>query len=71
MKKTILCIIGMSAMCLLSACNTMEGMGSDIKEGGQNLHNAAQNSKDRMEHDDTDTDNHAYHPDDDNDNRSY
>lgn len=29
----------------VSACNTMEGLGQDVQKGGQNLENAANNSK--------------------------
>jgi len=29
----------------LSACNTMEGLGKDIKAGGQKIENAADRSK--------------------------
>lgn len=30
---------------LLSACNTMEGLGKDIKKGGENLEHSAEKHK--------------------------
>jgi len=41
--KTLLAI----ALCAvaLSACNTMEGAGQDIKQGGQSLENTARENK--------------------------
>ena len=37
--KTILCII--AAALMLSACNTVEGIGKDVKKGGEAIEKAA------------------------------
>lgn len=39
--KHITFIILMSLALLTTACNTMQGLGQDIKQGGQKLENAA------------------------------
>ncbi len=44
MKFTILTIMFL-AIASLSACNTFEGMGQDIKNGGQDVENAADRNK--------------------------
>lgn len=44
MKYFNLVILTVS-LTLLSACNTMEGLGKDIKQGGSSLENAASKSK--------------------------
>jgi entericidin B len=41
--KTILCII--AALFALSACNTMEGFGKDMKKGGEAIEKAADKNK--------------------------
>ena len=41
--KNILCII--AAMLALSACNTIEGMGKDVKKGGEAIEKAADKNK--------------------------
>ena len=41
--KTILCII--AAMFALSACNTIEGVGKDVKKGGEAIEKAADKNK--------------------------
>jgi len=41
--KTILCII--AAMLALSACNTIEGVGKDVKKGGEAIEKAADRNK--------------------------
>ena len=41
--KNILCII--AAMLSLSACNTIEGMGKDVKKGGEAIEKAADRNK--------------------------
>lgn len=37
--KTILCII--AAALVLAGCNTMEGIGKDVKKGGEAIEKAA------------------------------
>ena len=44
MNKNIFVFLGLSAL-LLTACNTMEGAGRDIKAGGKNLEKSAQEHK--------------------------
>lgn len=44
MNKNMLVLLGLSAL-LLTACNTMEGAGRDIKAGGKHLEHAAQENK--------------------------
>ncbi|HEY1096712.1 MAG TPA: entericidin A/B family lipoprotein [Alphaproteobacteria bacterium] len=39
--KNLTIIILMSLALLTAACNTMQGLGQDIKTGGQKLENAA------------------------------
>lgn len=39
MKKTIALLL---AMMVLAGCNTMEGLGKDIKKGGEKLEKAAE-----------------------------
>ena len=41
--KNILCII--AAMLALSACNTIEGVGKDVKKGGEAIEKAADKNK--------------------------
>ena len=41
--KTILCIL--AAALALSACNTIEGMGKDIKAGGEKVEKSADKNK--------------------------
>ena len=41
--KNILCII--AAMIALSACNTIEGVGKDVKKGGEAIEKAADKNK--------------------------
>ena len=43
MKKFVL--IAMTAMTLLSACNTISGMGKDIKAAANSVSNTAENDK--------------------------
>ncbi|MEA0970220.1 putative small secreted protein [Candidatus Megaera venefica] len=43
-KKNIFIFLGLSAL-FLTACNTMEGMGRDIKAGGRNLEKSAKENK--------------------------
>jgi len=44
MNKNIFVFLGLSVL-LLTACNTMEGAGRDIKAGGENLEKSAQEHK--------------------------
>ena len=46
MLKYLVITAGFVCTILLSACNTMEGMGEDIQEGGQSLENEAQEHND-------------------------
>jgi entericidin B len=41
--KNILCII--AAALALAACNTMEGLGKDVKKGGEAIEKAADRNK--------------------------
>lgn len=44
MKAILLALIGISALSL-SACNTIEGVGKDVKATGQAVENAAKGAK--------------------------
>ena len=44
MKAIMLALIGLSVLSL-SACNTVEGAGKDVKASGQAVENAAKDSK--------------------------
>lgn len=46
MKK--IALIALAAMTLLSACNTISGVGQDVKAAGNAVSNAAQNVKASM-----------------------
>ena len=41
LKKIALCFLAVGALALVSACNTMEGLGKDVKHVGQSVENAA------------------------------
>ena len=46
MKRLLLvAVLALFSMATLSACNTMEGLGQDVQKGGQNLEEAANDSK--------------------------
>ncbi|WP_298289463.1 entericidin A/B family lipoprotein [Thiomonas sp.] len=46
MKKTVLSLLLMALAALsLSACNTVAGVGQDLKAGGQAITNAAEKAK--------------------------
>jgi predicted small secreted protein len=45
MIKTVLLATVLTATLLLGACNTMEGAGEDISNGGHDLTHAASDSK--------------------------
>ena len=49
MNKLFLSCAGIAL--LLSACNTMEGMGRDIKAGGENMEGAAHETHQEMKRD--------------------
>lgn len=42
MLKRLALVFGLASTILLTACNTMEGMGEDIQTGGEKLENAAE-----------------------------
>jgi entericidin B len=44
MKAILMALIGVAALAL-SACNTVEGAGKDVKAGGQAVENAAKDAK--------------------------
>ena len=44
MNKSIFVFLGLSVL-FLTACNTMEGVGRDIKAGGKNLEESAKENK--------------------------
>ena len=44
MNKSIFVFLGLSVL-FLTACNTMEGVGRDIKAGGKNLEESAKDNK--------------------------
>ncbi len=46
-------VVGAFLLCL-TACNTVEGAGQDIRGAGQGISNAAESTKDKMEHHDDD-----------------
>ena len=41
LKKLVVCCLAVYAMALVSACNTVEGIGKDVKSVGQSVENAA------------------------------
>ena len=45
MKYLISLLVGASLMLGLGACNTVEGVGKDVKAGGQKVENEAQEHK--------------------------
>ena len=44
MKALLLAVVGFAVLSL-SACNTVEGAGKDVKAGGQAVENAAKDAK--------------------------
>jgi entericidin B len=44
MKAILMALIGVAVLAL-SACNTVEGAGKDVKAGGQAVENAAKDAK--------------------------
>ena len=45
MLKRLTLILGFASALLLSACNTMEGMGEDIQRGGEKLEDKAEQER--------------------------
>jgi predicted small secreted protein len=45
MKSMIRILFAVLAVAALSACNTIEGVGKDIKKGGEAIEKAAEKSK--------------------------
>ena len=41
MKKILICLFALITVTTLSACNTMQGLGKDVKTVGQSVENAA------------------------------
>ena len=41
MKKAIIALVAVAALPVLAACNTIEGMGKDVKAGGQAVEETA------------------------------
>ena len=41
MKKLLICLFVLITINALTACNTMEGLGKDVKKVGQSVENAA------------------------------
>lgn len=44
-RMTVTVLAALSAMILLAGCNTMEGVGKDIKKGGEAIEKAAEKAK--------------------------
>ncbi len=42
MKKNYLLLLSLVLMLLLSACNTMQGLGKDVQRGGEAIEKTAQ-----------------------------
>jgi len=47
-KKIISIAAVISMFSILSACNTFEGMGKDVQEGGEKVQDAAHDTKEKM-----------------------
>jgi entericidin B len=41
MKRIVLVVVTLMSVCQLAACNTVRGMGEDIKKGGEAIEKAA------------------------------
>jgi predicted small secreted protein len=48
MRKAILSLLAFAWIVLAAGCNTMAGMGRDIRGGGQAIEGAAEKTKDRI-----------------------
>lgn len=46
MTKTLLTLI--ASLAVLSACNTFEGLGKDVQNGGESITGAAQKTKEKI-----------------------
>ncbi|MFO1321029.1 MAG: entericidin A/B family lipoprotein [Burkholderiales bacterium] len=47
MKKTLVAAASFLVALTLSACNTIEGVGKDVKAGGESLENAARTTREK------------------------
>lgn len=45
MKRIVSVVLSATFVLLLSGCNTIEGMGKDIKKGGEAIEKAAEKAK--------------------------
>jgi predicted small secreted protein len=45
MKRIVLAVLSAIALGALAGCNTMEGLGKDIKKGGEAIEKAAEKNK--------------------------
>jgi entericidin B len=45
MKRIVLLSATLALVCLTAACNTVEGAGQDIQQGGRNLERAADENR--------------------------
>ncbi len=48
MKKLILAAFAITALPLMTACNTVEGVGKDVKAGGAAVEKAARQTKEEI-----------------------
>lgn len=48
MKKILAAMIAIAALPTLAACNTIEGIGKDVKAGGQAVEEVARDTKDEI-----------------------
>ncbi|MEZ6011015.1 MAG: entericidin A/B family lipoprotein [Hyphomonas sp.] len=48
MKKLIIAAFAVTALPLMTACNTVEGVGRDVKAGGAAVEKAAKETKDEL-----------------------
>ena len=48
MKKLIIAAFALTALPLVTACNTVEGIGKDVKAGGSAVEKAAKETKEEI-----------------------
>lgn len=48
MKKILAAVIAVAAIPALTACNTIEGLGRDVKAGGQAVEEVARDTKEEI-----------------------
>ncbi|MEP0314911.1 MAG: entericidin A/B family lipoprotein [Hyphomonas sp.] len=48
MKKLMAAVLALSMLPLVSACNTVEGVGRDVQAGGEIVSETARDVKDKM-----------------------